>query len=138
MLCIGYLGMRRLQATLEVGKRLHERPRGLARRGVDLLLGVEVPNEPRETALGGTHRLKRNMHDTMPDAGSRAAHFFARERGEVDVRENEFRVRDSLVEVCARAREYSHAAPRFIVRQREKTSEEPERGKHEDEICHGV
>jgi len=130
--------MFRLQAALEVGKCLHERSRGRARRGGGLVFGVEVPDEPRETALGGAHRLERDVYYSMSDVVHRVAQFIARERGEIDMRENEFCARDSLVEVCARPREYARAASRFIVCQCEKAGEESESGEHEDEIRHGV
>lgn len=102
------------------------------------MFGVEVPDEPRETALGGTHGLKRNVHYLMSDEMHRAAQFSAREGGEVDMREDKLHMRDLLVEALAFAREYARAAPRFILRERKKAGKKPEGDKGEDKICHGV
>lgn len=124
------------EMVFEIGECLHILSHILVRRGILCVRRTEVSHEAHEEAFGGTHRLKRNMHNVMPEAARHTANLVEQERAEIDVREDEFNMFDFLVETYAKRREEARAAPRFIVGEREKTDEEPKRNKNRNKICH--
>ena len=136
MCLVNILRARCFQAVLEIGKRLHEGARGLARRGA--VRGANALDEPREQALDCAHRSEREVRGVMPDMAPHASSFLAREGGEVYTRENELNARDAPIEALTRGREHAGAAPRLVPREREESEEEPERGEDEYEMRHGV
>ena len=75
LLYIRYFRVSRFQAALEIGKGLHERPCTFARRRIDGLPRVEIPDETCEKALDSAHDLKREVHDVMPDTMCNTAQF---------------------------------------------------------------
>lgn len=95
-----------------------------------------MADEPRKEPLGYAHRLKRNMHEVMPDAAHRAADLLSRECHEIDMREDKFDTGDLLIKAHARRSVETRAAPFFIPRQCKKAAEERARADDEDEIRH--
>lgn len=99
--------------------------------------GAQVANESREQSFGRAHRLKCEVCDIVPNAVHRTEHFIPRERGKVNVLQNEFDARDAPVEAGAHFGENARAATLLIPRERKKTGEERERDGDEEEVCHG-
>ncbi len=126
-----------LELTLEIGKRLYERARVLTRSGIIRAPRTQVADEAREEALGGPHRLKREVRDVVAHALGDTAHLLPRERAEVDMPQDELGAFDIAVETVALSCEHPDAAAGLITHKRDKAPEQCERSEDKDEVPHG-
>lgn len=77
------------------------------------------------------------MNAVMPDAMCEMDYFIPQERGDIDMRKNEFNVLNILIETCTEWGEEAHSMFRLVSRERKKSSEEYECDENEDKIRHG-
>jgi len=128
--------MRCVQCLLEVGERLHELPRTLAREGGGVTLRAQMTHEAGEQALDLPHCLEREVRDDVSEARHRVTDLVPRERREVDMLDNEFETLHVRIELGATGGEEPYPVLRLVPRERDKPCEESEREGEYGEVGH--
>lgn len=129
--------MGRFKPTLEIRKCLYKLSHIPSRNSIDVVTGAQVPNDACKKALGGAHRLEREMRDIVANARNKATDLVTQECAQIDIPQNKLNALNRVIKAFTLSCEETHALARLVVGEHNKATEEHECNEDENKCCHG-